>query len=86
MPRISQRPSRAAPALDNAGDQDGDRRIKRQHVVRQLGDHELEHDPGRHQPGQQELRARLAPRRPDAGAASAASIAPGQNVTQNSTK
>ena len=33
--------------------------------MRQLGQHQFEHDPGRHQPRQQELRAGLAPRPPD---------------------
>ena len=78
MPRITGRKKnqpapRVEPALprqhlgiDHAGDQDRDRRIKRQHVMRQLGDHEFQHDPGRHDPAQQEFRALLAPRRPDA--------------------
>ena len=29
----------------DAGNQDCDRGIERQHVMRQLGDHQLEHDP-----------------------------------------
>ena len=78
MPRITGRKNhqlapRDQPALprqhmriDHAGDQDRDRRIERQHVMRQLGDHQFQHDPGRHDPAQQKLRALLAPRRPDA--------------------
>ena len=54
-------------ALDRARDQDRDRRIERQHVVRQLGDDELEHDPARHDPGEQEARRRLAPLAPHRG-------------------
>ena len=34
--------------------------------MRQLGDHQFQHDPGRHDPAQQEFRALLAARRPDA--------------------
>ena len=75
------------PRFEDAGDQDRDRRIERQHVMRQLGDHHFEHHPGRHQPGQQEVRARLAPRLPDRAARPGpASTAPGQNVTQNSSE
>ena len=51
-----------------ARDQDRDRRIERQHVVRQLGDDELEHDPARHEPGEQEAQsaARAAAATPQA--------------------
>ena len=34
--------------------------VKRQHVVRQLGGNQFEDEPRRHQPGEQELRCRLA--------------------------
>ena len=56
---------RQNPALERADNQDANRRIERQHIMRQLGDDEFENDPRRQQPGQQELRARLAPRAPD---------------------
>ena len=72
--------------IDNAGDQDRDRRIERQHVMRQLGDHQFEHDPGRHDPGQQELAPFSRRAAQTLGAAIAASVEAGQNVTQNSAK
>ena len=56
---------RQHPPLQRADGQDRDRRIERQHIMRQLGQHQFENDPGRHQPRQQEFRAGLAPRPPD---------------------
>src|SRR6266702_7832396 len=60
-------PMRQHAGLDRARGQDRDRRIERQHVVRQLGDNGFEHDPRWHQPGQKKARGRLAPYRPDRG-------------------
>ena len=86
VPRSSQLPRRQHARADDAGDQDRDRGIERQHVVRQLGHHELEQDPGRHDPGQQEFCAGLRRAAHTAGADTPASVAAGQNVTQNSSE
>jgi hypothetical protein len=41
------------------GDQQAERRIDRQRIVRQLGRHDLEDQPGRHRPGKAEAHPRL---------------------------
>ena len=57
--------ARQCARVDHAGDQDGDRRIERQHVMRQLRHHELKDEPRRHEPSQQESDRSLAPGAPD---------------------
>ena len=54
--------------LDRSGDQDGDGRIERQHVMRQLGHDQFEHDPATAPatPAESARRARGAPPKPRA--------------------
>ncbi len=69
--------SRQHATFQRADGQDRDRRIERQHVVRQLGHHHFEHDPGRDQPCQEILRAGLPPRPPDCGSGHPRQRSPG---------
>jgi len=66
-----------APALQRAERQDGDRRIERQHIMRQFGQHQFKYNPGRDQHASRNCAPGSASP-PDRGAAIPASGAPAE--------